>query len=641
MVLAVARRGNRGQAVNHIYAAFEGSPEALRVTQSVCSFPLTQVEREDLLLASARTNVSCAMRFSHTAISVQAQRVLTAEIRRFLPAHPNEAIMPLGVSLLPQQDRNWVDERLAAFTSYGRHVRVARLRMGKLFAVASASLASQAFLTDDKCTHEMMAFIPNLDGLPLRLQIELPAMAPDNGWNRLRNVDVWVVHSTTMTRATITFVQYDFDSRTLAVELSADTRSQQSIRDAVIEHGRVFDDHTARVRVCVRLSRPPSGTDPVFELLAASNLFFGIDPTSPFLANFILDSVYGGRPRDHNPPPPPPPTNMTIILDSRRLQLRPDQARAVEMSTGAHPIFAIQAAYGTGKTVIGAFIAARLSVPGELVIATATTNVAIAQFTETLLRLDEFSHLPILRFVADSALQEGAPRTPVDLHTILQSLLSRYSDGLHPQDIRRLRRYTRGRRLLEQLLFHPEQLSRLSEEEREEYRIAEMCNSEATERAIAILLRLQFPAVLCITTSSLLNSTREGGLFHELLSSCRTIIADEASQIPEPVFVAMVTRFPQARHIYIGDVHQLQPHLRCPRSALAARLGGRGVMSLLLSRNIPLAPLVTTFRAHPALVHLSNTLVCDGTLESGTPAHRRNDLIPRLSLQTHECPSYL
>ncbi|XGW34415.1 hypothetical protein V3C99_018357 [Haemonchus contortus] len=45
MVLAVARRGNRGQAVNHIYAAFEGSPKALRVTQSVCSFPLTQVER--------------------------------------------------------------------------------------------------------------------------------------------------------------------------------------------------------------------------------------------------------------------------------------------------------------------------------------------------------------------------------------------------------------------------------------------------------------------------------------------------------------------------------------------------------------------------------------------------------------------
>nr|CDJ98527.1 unnamed protein product [Haemonchus contortus] len=278
IVLAVARRGNRGQAVNHIYAAFEGSPKALRVTQSVCSFPLTQVEREDLLLASARTKVSCAMRFSHTAISVQAQRVLTAEIRRFFPAHPNEAIMPLRVSLLPQEDRNWVNERLAAFTSYGRHIRVARLRMGKLFAVASASLASQAFLTDDKCTHEIVAFIPNLDGLPLRLQIELSSMAPDNGWNRSRNVNVWVVHSTTMTRATITFVQYDFDSRTLAVELSADTRSQQSIRDAVIEHGQVFDDHTARARVCVRLSRAPSGTDPVFELLAASNISLALIP---------------------------------------------------------------------------------------------------------------------------------------------------------------------------------------------------------------------------------------------------------------------------------------------------------------------------------------------------------------------------
>ncbi|XGW15977.1 hypothetical protein V3C99_001440 [Haemonchus contortus] len=56
-----------------------------------------------------------------------------------------------------------------------------------------------------------------------------------------------------MTRATITFVQYDFDIRILSVQLRADTRSQQPLRDAVIQHGRVSDDSTA-VYACVSAS---------------------------------------------------------------------------------------------------------------------------------------------------------------------------------------------------------------------------------------------------------------------------------------------------------------------------------------------------------------------------------------------------
>ncbi|XGW22832.1 hypothetical protein V3C99_005226 [Haemonchus contortus] len=51
--------------------------------------------------------------------------------------------------------------------------------------------------------------------------------------------------------------------------------------------------------------------------------------------------------------------------------------------------------------------------------------------------------------------------------------------------------------------------------------------------------------------------------------------------------------------------------------------------------------LVTTFRPHPVLVHISNTLVYDGALESGTPAHWRNDLILRLSLPNSRVPFIL
>uniref|UniRef100_A0A7I5ECC4 AAA_11 domain-containing protein n=1 Tax=Haemonchus contortus TaxID=6289 RepID=A0A7I5ECC4_HAECO len=198
--------------------------------------------------------------------------------------------------------------------------------------------------------------------------------------------------------------------------------------------------------------------------------------------------------------------------------------------------------------------------------------MAMAQFADTLLQLIDYQHLPVVRFVADTVLREGAPVTTIDLHNILQGLLTNFPDAFGPRDEERLRAYAHGRRLIKRLLFIGAHTVNLTDEESEEFRIAEDENSEATEYAAGLIVRVRFPAILCITTSSLLKSTRPGDLFHELLASCKIIIGDEASQIPEPAFAAMISRFPAARHIYIGDAHQLAPHLRCPASSLPARL---------------------------------------------------------------------
>ncbi|VDO68745.1 unnamed protein product [Heligmosomoides polygyrus] len=73
-----------------------------------------------------------------------------------------------------------------------------------------------------------------------------------------------------------------------------------------------------------------------------------------------------------------------------------------------------------------------------------------------------------------------------------------------------------------------------------------------------------------MTTTSLLNTTSRGGLFDELMSTCAALISNKASQIPESAFVVIAFWFPQARHIVIEDVNQLQPHVHCPRSSLPA-----------------------------------------------------------------------
>ncbi|VDO52415.1 unnamed protein product [Haemonchus placei] len=242
------------------------------------------------------------------------------------------------------------------------------------------------------------------------------------------------------------------------------------------------------------------------------------------------------------------------------------------MSARRLPILAIQAAFGTSKTVIGALIAARtFSDFSERVIATTSTNTAVAQFTDTLLRLDDYNHLDILRYVSDAALIEGAPQTPIHLHTILKQLPENYADALSPESLETCLKYKRGRELLERFMFYHDLAVELSKAERDEYRLAERDISDLTKKTITIMFQVWPPAVVCITTSALLNSIAADGIFRGWFDSFTTLIGDEASQIPEPALVALATHLPHVRHIYIGDTRQLEPHARCPRSSNPAR----------------------------------------------------------------------
>lgn len=201
-----------------------------------------------------------------------------------------------------------------------------------------------------------------------------------------------------------------------------------------------------------------------------------------------------------------------------------------------------------------------------------------------------------------------------------------------------LRSYARGRRLVEETIFRPGCEPQFSEEERERYRIAERENSDATEKAVSIMFRVRRPRILCMTMTSLLNSTRPGGIFSKYLTEAQVIICDEASQVPEPAFVAVTSWFPNARMVVIGDSHQLQPHIRCLRSSAAAQYGARGTMDLLLSKDIPVASMITTFRAHPALNDLPNLLFYEEQLVSGATANQRQLLINHLRLPNPQVP---
>ncbi|VDP13104.1 unnamed protein product [Heligmosomoides polygyrus] len=81
----------------------------------------------------------------------------------------------------------------------------------------------------------------------------------------------------------------------------------------------------------------------------------------------------------------------------------------------------------------------------------------------------------------------------------------------------------------------PDSCPHLTDEEREEYRIAERDNSDATEEAVKVMLRVRLPSIVCMTTVSLLNTTARGGIFQERSPAPRS---------------SLVTRLPRFRNLH-------------------------------------------------------------------------------------------
>ncbi|VDK68100.1 unnamed protein product [Cylicostephanus goldi] len=99
---------------------------------------------------------------------------------------------------------------------------------------------------------------------------------------------------------------------------------------------------------------------------------------------------------------------------------------------------------------------------------------------------------------------------------------------------------------------------------------------------VDIMLRRMDPKIVCITTLSLLNTTDKDGLFKGYLSKFDLITCNAgALEVPGPVFMTMTARVPKARHVYIGDIHQLKLYARCSGLANHSRLGTQSLMSVL------------------------------------------------------------
>ncbi|EYB94997.1 hypothetical protein Y032_0165g50 [Ancylostoma ceylanicum] len=601
-------------------AAFEGAPEAIRLNQSVCDFPLIEVQRGGhILLAESRRNVSTAVRFSEPAASPEAEHQLCKFIKYFLPSHPDEGIMPIMVRRLSLEDKQWFNDRLGKFDNYKRNPENARKKMSKVFNMACSSLEACKSLDDDRRIHWASALVSDVSASPLRLEVVLRKMFRECGWAPGKPVLVWAKGARKVSRFLVEKIANKPDLHELAVTLVARQRSQDHlIRDFAYRGDR----GGLCVNVWVMLGKLPTSASPLYETVSRMRLFDNLHPGS--LGNTILDAVYCRRSLK------PIVERLRVskeqlrgltelTVGGKKITLTLEQQKAVLLGCAGYPVVGIPANFGSGKTLVAAVLAAMSR--KERVILTGATNEVVAKVANTLCSIGELRNIKVLRYVSLVTTWKDRHSTPVDMDQVLKTLGDDF-DG----DIQSTADRSTCRSFRERLS------ASLTAQEREELELVETNVSSLLKDMIRIMFSVRFPDVICLTTSSLLNVFSHNGIFADQGRKFSLVICDEAGQVPEAMFIAITNRLPHVRQVYIGDQLQFAPHTRINNSRDITQLGARSCLDVLLDVHPKPAPVMRkSFTAHPAL-NVPPRLVSyeENLVDGATPGDRRLalDLLP-------------
>ncbi|CAJ0591160.1 unnamed protein product [Cylicocyclus nassatus] len=443
----VLKLTRRGETVNNFKMALEGVPEAVTITKSICEFEWPDVQEDEILIAQSRKNVSCAVRFSEPPASKTARDWLRRQVEHFCPAHPDEGMVPMKVRKARQEDIDWFFDRTGEFNNFVNNHPQALRRMSKVFSMACAALVALQNLDDDNRTHRVTATVPSVSSHPLQLQLTLQDMSSMEGWTKHRPVGVWIMDVWWFTKLEVDEAEFQEETRELRVTLATYSQMEQVLRNAIRDVGRRVGN-TAFLDLFVKLGRTPANANPAFESVSRMEIFKDLEEGGADVS--VVDIAYGAQElgcktakeaeRDEDEP-----LIDSITLHGRRLELTRDQQEALALGNSKYPLIAIQAAFGTGKTVVGACVAIRQALAGQRVIITASTNTAVAQFANTILEFGEAQQVGVTRFVAEAiAFDTDAPTTAVDLPEILKMIGTVFQRQL-TREKETCRTFTQGR----------------------------------------------------------------------------------------------------------------------------------------------------------------------------------------------------
>ncbi|KAK6054487.1 hypothetical protein COOONC_08008 [Cooperia oncophora] len=277
-------------------------------------------------------------------------------VRQFLPMHPEEGMLPLAVFKITAPEVAWFADRLGRFDNYHADPDASKIKLAKICNAACSALAAVNSAEDDRRSHWVVARETTPTWFPMRLQFTLTDMSSEAGWTSGRHVVLWVAGSDSLIRVKVARVDTHPTQHTLHVVVQAFPWSQQPLTRAMHDLGRNVGEIRV-VDICVRLSKSTAAANPVYEIVSRELMLSDLSPDT--VGSRIIDIVFANMQfgtsdeRYLRDLPPPSDTDRSFRVSGRRITLTRDQKDAVRVGTGNLPIVALQAAFGTGKTLVG------------------------------------------------------------------------------------------------------------------------------------------------------------------------------------------------------------------------------------------------------------------------------------------------
>nr|CDJ87328.1 unnamed protein product [Haemonchus contortus] len=236
-----------------------------------------------------------------------------------------------------------ISDRARNFDNYRVNPRSLQQYMAQLFNAACSALAAVNHMNDDKRTHMLDVVITNIGAFSLRFDFTLADTSSECGWTNRRPVYLWIVGVRHFSGQSLSKLYTP-----MAVRLVVTAWAHRYARRAASRRARTQDNVTT-VQICDKLASPPAGAETLYELILQSQFFGEFHENSQ--ATAVLNAVYGQQ-RIQVGPVGPRPENVTVSVRGRSFKSRKYHRAAIELSERHLPILAIQATFGTRKTVV-------------------------------------------------------------------------------------------------------------------------------------------------------------------------------------------------------------------------------------------------------------------------------------------------
>ncbi|GMS86578.1 hypothetical protein PENTCL1PPCAC_8753, partial [Pristionchus entomophagus] len=297
--------------------------------------------------------------------------------------------------------------------------------------------------------------------------------------------------------------------------------------------------------------------------------------------------------------------------------LNAEQSEAVRRYlSDATPAFAVESPPGSGKTMTAAAMAVSYSGPG-LQLFLSTANVPVLNMAIALDGIDYGTKKIVHLVAADrEAAQSEEERSPFSLFV---------TDDDDNRDIA----------LFKEL---GEDLETASKRQQRAIK-RQMRKAHAAALGLCVHLDVIMATVDMILCKLLKKKDpkRTCPIQAQLETRVRRIVIDEASQLTEAALNVIISCFPKAQIVLIGDSKQLPP-FRYVKGDIVSELAAASALEVLKQkRNVPVITLRQVYRAAPSLIKHYSDAFYNGELVSGKPESKKVSLTSLCKGITSRC----